>query len=231
MQSFFRWMKKTHRRKSNPAKGLEKVKVARRKPRPLRLDQIEAVLESGVYSRTRDIITIAAYTGLRLGEVVKIRGEDVDLMGMQIRSTRKGGLDHRIAIPTQLQDLAHRYPRQGWWFPSPHRNRAFPEGGGHILMKSASDRISKAIRSAGIPDRRITAHSLRHWLATDLLRSGVPVRHVQEILGHASLATTQMYMDVNDDEIRDGMNRVSTFSVPLKSRRRRRPGESATMAA
>ncbi len=222
MQAFFGWMKKTKRRRGNPAKGLSKVKVPRRRARPLRLDQIEAILEVGIYSRTRDIIVIAALTGLRLGEVVKLRGEDVDLVGRRIRSIRKGNLDHRIALPLGLVDLAERYPREGWWFPSSQPNRAFPTGGGHILMKSASDRVSKAIRAAGITDARITGHSLRHWLATTLLREGVPIRVVQEMLGHASLATTQLYADVNEDEIEVGMNRAPTIAAPTKSGRRPR---------
>lgn len=230
LQAFFRWMKKTKRRKDNPAKDLPKVKVPRRQPRPLRVDQIEAMLGCGVYSRTRDIITIAALTGLRLGEVVKIRGEDVDLTGRTIQSVRKGNLDHRIGLPEALVPLAQRMPREGWWFPSPQRNSEFPNGGGHILMKSASDRISKAIRAAGITDRRITGHSLRHFLATELLRDGVPIRVVQEMLGHASLATTQLYAGVTEDEVRDGMNHAPPLRLPHKSGRRMEV-KSATIAA
>lgn len=223
MQTFFKWMKKSGRRKDNPAKDLAKIKVPRRRPRPLRIDQIEDMLETGIYSRTRDIITIAAFTGLRLGEVVKIRGEDVDLIGRTIRSTRKGNLDHRVGLPDALLEIAERYPRKGWWFPSPYPNRQFPNGDGHILMKSASDRVSKAIRAAGIEDPRITGHSLRHWLATTLLREGVPIRVVQEMLGHASLATTQLYADVSEEEVLDGMNRAPRFNIPTRSNRKRQP--------
>lgn len=231
MQTFFKWMKRTKRRRDNPAKDLQKVKVPRRRPRPLRLDQIEAVLETGIYGRTRDIITIAALTGLRLGEVVKIRGEDVDLIGRTIRSIRKGNLDHQVGLPDGLLELAHRMPRKGWWFPSPYPNKQFPNGDGHILMKSASDRVSKAIRAAGITDPRITGHSLRHFLATTLLREGVPIRVVQEMLGHASLATTQLYAEVTDEEILNGMNRAPLFKVPTQSGRKPRERKSETIAA
>lgn len=230
MQTFFKWMKKSGRRPDNPAKDLPKVKVPRRKPRPLRLDQIESMLESGIYSRTRDIIMVAALTGLRLGEVVKIRGEDVDIVGRTIRSVRKGGYEHRVGLPDGLLELAQRMPRKGWWFPSPYPNKQFPNGDGHILMKSASDRVAKAIRAAGIADPRITGHSLRHFLATTLLREGVPIRVVQEMLGHASLATTQLYADVSDEEVLDGMNRAPAIRAPKRSTRRS-ARRSATMAA
>jgi len=222
MQSFFKWMKKTKRRKGNPAKGLPKVKVPRRKSRPFRVDQIEDVLETGIYQRTRDIILVAAFTGLRVGEVVKIRGEDVDLVGMTIRSIRKGDLDWQGTLHEELLEIARRYPRTGWWFPSPYPNKQFPDGGGHILMASASDRISKAIRAAGISDRRITAHSFRHFAATEMLRRGAKIRAVQEFLGHASLATTQLYADVTLEDMREANDVLPAIAVPTQSGRKPR---------
>ncbi len=232
MQSFFGWMKKNKRRKGNPAKHLAKVKVPRRKPRPLRLDQIEDVLESGIYSRTRDIILIAAFTGLRLGEVVKLRGEDVDLVGMTIRSIRKGDLDWQGTLNEELIEIARRYPRKGWWFPSPYANEEFPEGGGHILMASASDRVSKAIRAAGISDTRITGHSIRHYAATEMIRRGASVRAVQEFLGHASLATTQLYAEVTLDDMREANSVLPPIASPKHSgRKKREPAASARIAA
>jgi integrase/recombinase XerD len=231
MQTFFKWMKKTKRRKDNPAKGLKKIKVPRRKPRALRLDQIETILETGIYSRTRDIIMVAAYTGLRIGEVVKIRGEDVDIPGRRIRSIRKGGLDWEGPLPADLIPLAMRMPRKGWWFPSPYKNKQFPNGGGHILMASASDRISKAIRAAGITDKRITAHSLRHYLGTTLLGNGVNIRVVQEQLGHASLATTQIYTGVTQEDLLEGSDTMPTIHAPVRSGRKPRAEKSETLAA
>lgn len=231
MHAFFTWMKQTKRRRDNPAKDLPKVKIPRRRPRPLRLDQIEDVLDSGIYTRTRDIILIAAFTGLRLGEVVRIRGEDVELKGMTIRAHRKGDLDWQGTLNTELLEIAHRYPRTGWWFPSPYPNELFPDGGGHILMASASDRVSKAIRAAGISDPRITGHSLRHYAATEMIRRGASLRAVQEFLGHASLATTQLYAEVTLDDMREANSVLPVIHAPAKSGRKTRPRKSETLAA
>jgi integrase/recombinase XerD len=230
MQSFFKWMKKSGRRKGNPAKHLVKVKVPRRRPRPLRRAQIDAILTCGIYKRTRDIIMICALTGLRIGEVVSIRGEDINLDAMTIRSTRKGGLDQVLGLHPMIADLANEYPGEGWWFPSPHRNKQFPNGGGHILMASASDRISKALRAAGITDPKITGHSLRHFFASDLLRQGVPIRVVQEQLGHASLATTQIYTEVTERDMTEGVAVLPGIVRPAHSGRAK-PGASARLAA
>ncbi|GAB2519318.1 tyrosine-type recombinase/integrase [Paramicrobacterium agarici] len=204
LQTFFHWLHSEGLRDDDPALTLPKIKTPRRKARPLRFAQIEDMLDSGAYRRTRDIITICALTGLRIGEVVKIRGEDVDVVNGTIRSIRKGHLDHINSIPPEIVELASRYPRHGWWFPSPYKNSQFPNGGGHILMKSASDRVSRAIRRIGITDHNITAHSLRHFYATTLLRQGVPIRVVQEMMGHASLNTTQLYAEVTEEDMSAG---------------------------
>lgn len=200
LQSVFGWMVDEGIRASDPAARLPKVRVPRRRARPLHLEHIDNMLESGILQSTRDLITIAACTGLRIGEVVKLRGEDVDWVSKTIHSVRKGNLSHVVFMPPAVVAIAERMPRSGWWFPSPYTNTQFPDGGGHVLMKSASTRVSIVLRKVGI-QAPITAHSLRHYYATTLLRQGVPVRVVQEMMGHASLATTQLYLEVTDDEM------------------------------
>lgn len=220
LQSFFAWAHDEGHIESNPAAKLRKIKTTRRLPRPLTFNQILAMLDSGAYQRTRDIILIAAHTGLRLGEIVKIRGEDFD--GNILTTIRKGDLHHRVVFGEALPELLARYPKTGWWFPSPSKNKLFPNGGGHILMKSASARICLAIRKAGINDPNITGHSLRHFLATTMLRNGAPLRVVQETLGHASLATTQLYTEVSIEEIEQGVNVVPPIPIRAHSARRAR---------
>lgn len=220
LKALFRWLNEEGYRDDDPSARLPKVKIPRSQPRPFRAAQIDAILDGGIYRRTRDIIMIAAMTGLRIGEVVKIRGEDVDLDAMMISSLRKGGFEHRVPLHPDLLPLALSYPRQGWWFPSPYTNEKFPNGGGHILMASASDRISKAIRAAGITDHKITAHSLRHFYASQMLQNGANIRVVQENLGHASLATTQIYTEVTDQQKTEGVAVLVGFRPRTKSGRR-----------
>lgn len=202
LRALFGWMYESDIRSDDPSKSLPKVKVPRRQPRPLRAGQIEALLDGGAYTRTRQMIIIAALTGLRIGEIVRIRGEDIDFEGKVIYCVRKGGTEHSVPMHPAVEELAREMPRTGWWFPSPYPSKEFPNGDGHILMASASDRISKAIRRAGITDHRITGHSLRHFYASQLLAEGASIRVIQEMLGHASLATTQIYTEVTEAQMR-----------------------------
>lgn len=219
LQTWGRWMLVESYSATDPTARLPRVKVPRRSPRPLRLEHIDLLLDGGAYQRTREIITIAALTGLRIGEVVKIRGSDVDWIAGSIRSTRKGNLEHRVWMQDDVRAIAERKPREGWWFESPYPNAQFPNGGGHVLMKSASSSVSRLMRRCGIHDPKITAHSLRHFYATTLLREGVPIRVVQELLGHASLATTQLYTEVSDDELAAGVRELPRISPRDRSTR------------
>lgn len=219
LQTWGRWMLEEGYRSDDPAARLRKVKVPRRRPRPLSQEHIERMLDLG-YQSTRDIIALGALTGLRVSELVKIHDNDLDPVTWTLRSTRKGGLEHVVYLPPAAQEIAQRRSGQGWWFPSPYRSREFPNGGGHVLRKSASTSISRVLRAAGITDPKITGHSLRHYYATTLLRQGVNVRVVQEMMGHASLATTQLYLEVTDEEMRAASN-VLPFIAPHRAPRAR----------
>lgn len=200
IQTFTRWLLEEGYRDEDPGARLRKVKVPRRRPRPVTESHIEQMLDHG-YQSTRDMIVIGALTGLRMSEIVKMHTDDIDWTTNTIRSIRKGGLHHVVHMPHAVQEIMRRRgDERGWIFPSPYANRQFPEGGGHVLMKSASTSVSRVLRAAGILDPKITGHSLRHYYATTLLRRGVNVRVVQEMMGHASLATTQIYMEVTDEE-------------------------------
>lgn len=224
LQVFFRWMLARGYRPDDPAAELRKVKLPRRRPRPFREYQVEAMLTTGAYRQTREIIVLGALTALRLGEIVRIRGEDYSPREKTVTALRKGGYEHTIPLRGEALAIADSKPRTGWWFPSPYPNRQFPDGGGHILMKSASSSVGKAIERAGIqqPYRRLTGHSLRHFYATTLLAEGVDIRVVQELLGHASLATTQLYTEVSEHLKVDAIERLPDLDVGSSSGRRRR---------
>jgi integrase/recombinase XerD len=85
-------------------------------------------------------------------------------------------------------------------------------------MKSASTRISIVLRKVGIP-APITGHSLRHFYATTLLREGAKIRVVQEMMGHASLATTQLYAEVTEDEMHEASQLIPDIDPRARSAR------------
>lgn len=225
LQCFGHWMVEEGYVEKSPAARLPRVRVPRRRARPIHLAHVKALFELNVWQCTKDLIVVLANTGLRIGEAVRIRGEDYDRIGRTLRVVRKGGLVQVLQLPEAVIEIAERMPQNGWWFPSPYASSEFPEGGGHVLMKSASTKIGHALRKIGISDPKITGHSIRHFYACMLIANGTPIHVVQEMLGHASLATTQLYVLVEEDEIRAAVKRIPRIAPTrqdLRIRGRRR---------
>lgn len=182
-------------RADNPALRLPVVKVPKHRPRPYTQQQIDAMLSTGAYRRTRAMILLAAYQGLRASEIAAVHADDIDLDAGTLKVLGKGGRIDYLPLHTVIRDLASTMGG-GWWFPA-RRGRD-----GHIKGQSVSDLLHDARERAGIVDRRLTGHSLRHSFGTELVRRGANIRAVQELMRHSSLSTTQRYTQVLDDDRR-----------------------------
>lgn len=211
---FFTWAKSQKLLSSNPAKRLPKITVARNKPRPLTIAQIEAMLASGARRRTRMMILLGYAQGMRAHEIAKFRGEDIDWISETVRVVGKGRHERIMPLHPLVAAEAVYFPREGVWFPG-RKGRE----GTHISYRSVSDLMRRALDRAGITNARLTGHSLRHSFATELLDSGVDIRVVQELLGHLSLNSTQIYTGVNNRKKREGMDRLPTLYVPDRAGR------------
>lgn len=200
------------------ATRLPRVKVPRRRGRPVVQAHVEAMLKiDSLWQTTLDMIAIAVNIGLRVNEIVSIHGHDYDPHSQRLRIVRKGGFIQYVRCNRAVVEIAERLPADGWWFASPYPNKLFPEGGGHILPKSASARMIVTMRRVGIKDPRLTGHSLRHFYCCLQLRIGTPIHVVQELMGHASLATTQMYIQVTDEEVNTAAALTPYIPAPLST--------------
>ncbi|WP_234897236.1 tyrosine-type recombinase/integrase [Mycolicibacterium vanbaalenii] len=174
-----------------------------RVPRPVSDDDLIRLLCTPMHHRTRVMILLAALAGMRVAEISKVRGEDVDVTTPRLFVIGKGGKRAWIPLHPLVVDVALTMPRRGWWFPANSRRP-----GNHVHAKSVSDIIGQAMRRAGA---RGTPHSLRHWTGTTLLDDGADLRTVQELLRHSSVANTQIYTRVPDQRRHDAINRLDPF--------------------
>jgi integrase/recombinase XerD len=204
LRAWHRWLLATSCRADDPLAAIRRPRAPRGTPHPVATGHLEVLLASGIRRRTRTAILLAAYEGLRVHEIAKIRGEDVDLIGRRLRVVGKGGAERWMPLHPVIATEAHRYPRRGYWFPSPARP------GRHVRRDSLSAVISRAMDRCGIPG---TAHSLRHWFGTELLRSGANAREAQELLRHASLATTAIYTLVAADAQQAAIDRLPAVKL------------------
>jgi site-specific recombinase XerD len=144
------------------------------------------------------IVMISYSAGLRVSEVVRLRTEDVDRDRRMIHVRGgKGGKDRYTVLADTTLPFLDAYHSAGntagWLFPG-GRSEA------HLTARSVQKVVERAARKAGI-GKRVTPHVLRHSFATHLLENGTDIRFIQELLGHASLRTTEIYTHVSSRDL------------------------------
>ncbi|WP_292990653.1 tyrosine-type recombinase/integrase [Mycobacterium sp.] len=164
------------------------------------------LLQVPMHHRTRIMIVLAAYAGLRVHEIAKVRGEDVDLDRRVLRVTGKGARTDEIPMHSVMLAAALTMPKRGWWFPANSRRP-----GDHVHPKSVSDIIGNAMRRAELSG---TPHSLRHWYATTLVEGGADIWTVKELMRHANLQTTAIYVRVADTRRQEAIERLALPMTP-----------------
>ena len=203
LRAWYMWLQNQDYRLDNPMTKVGTPKAPDRVARPVADTELMRLLRTNMHHRTRVMILLAALAGLRVHEIAKIRGEDIDLERKLLHVLGKGGKAKTIPLHRILVTTAEQMPRRGWWFPA---NATRP--GEHMHSKSVSQVIGQAMRRADITR---TAHSLRHWYGTTLLDDGADLRVVQELLRHASIATTQIYTKVPDGRRIDAVSRLDLY--------------------
>lgn len=211
--AFFTFLHEEGLRDDNPATKLPVVRVPKGQPRPFSAEQIDAMLASGAYTKTRAMILLGYYQGFRVSSIARVHGDDIDRTGGTIGTIVKGGKVRRLPLHEVIADLSLTMPRRGYWFPARDGSED------HIRPSSVTDLITKAKLRAGILDEKLTPHSLRHAFGTDLVEQGVDIRVVQELLVHEHLSTTQIYTQVSERRKQDGIRTLAPRTVPEHSGR------------
>jgi integrase/recombinase XerC len=204
LRSFFRWACREGHLEKNPARGLLSPRVPKTLPRAMTLGDTERLLsadeeETFVPERERALFELLYATGLRVSEAAGLDLSDLDFSSRLLRVTGKGNRERIVPFGEAAAEALRAY------FPSRDalRRRAEREGargeplfvnarGGRLTPRSMARLLKRRLRAAGLPEE-ISPHALRHTFATHLLQAGADLRAIQELLGHASLSTTQKY--------------------------------------
>jgi integrase/recombinase XerD len=157
-----------------------------------------------VHDSPRDsaILHVLAFCGLRVGELCRLSVEDVDLSSnvLHVRSG-KGDRDREVIIEEKTRAAIDRYTTERALAGQPN-GRLFP------VSPVTVERMVRSSAEKAQINRRVTPHMLRHTLATTLLSRGCDIRYIQKLLGHASVATTQIYTHVDTAALRDAYRRA-----------------------
>lgn len=216
LRSFYKWADLRGIALGNPMVLIRTPRQAKRLPKAITIDQIERLLSTPsdldvLGRRDRAMLETLYSTGIRVSELVGLQVTDLDLTGEALKVKGKGNKErvvplgsHAIGAVQRYLDLLRTEPRManretGPLFVNKH--------GGRLSSRSVRRKLDKYLKQCGL-DPSISPHTLRHSFATHLLDNGADLRSVQELLGHQSLSTTQVYTHLTTHRIQDAYNKA-----------------------
>jgi len=211
LRSFYKFLIRRELIAINPLATIRTPKQEKRLPKCLDLDQVQRLLDAPgdadlLSSRDKAMLEVLYSSGIRVSELVELEMGDLDLQEGVLRVRGKGRKDRLTPIGSQAIKALQRYfelramdtKSQG-----SHAHRVFLNKHGQPLStRSVRRKLDKYLLSAGL-DPGISPHTLRHSFATHLLNNGADLRSVQELLGHQSLSTTQIYTHLTTQRMKE----------------------------
>lgn len=228
LRSFYKWMLKRSIVQSNPMLLIRTPKQAKRLPKAINVDQIDRLLSmpdnrETLGARDRAILETLYSTGVRVSELVDLGRSDLSMEEQTIRVRGKGKKERMVPMGSHAMAAIRHYmtllepdPRFRKLREMSQVETVVPlfvnKNGGRLSARSVRRKLDKYLVQAGL-DPSISPHTLRHSFATHLLDNGADLRSVQELLGHQSLSTTQIYTHLSSMRLRDTYDQAHPRAV------------------
>jgi integrase/recombinase XerC len=214
VRSFFTWLVREERLDRSPAEALRAPKQPKHLPRAATVDEVFALLEAPDTGkpggkRDRAMLETLYAAGLRVSELVALDLEDLHLGERTLRVVGKGDKERIVPFGGKAEAALRTWLEASL----PLRERSGEDAvflnlkGGRLTARSVRRILDRYVRQVALA-RKISPHALRHSFATHLLESGADLRAIQELLGHASLSTTQRYTKVSLDHLLEVYDRT-----------------------
>jgi len=210
LRSFYKFLVREREVEENPAGGVRAPKLKRRLPNCLDLSEVDRLLSAPpantlLGARDRAILELLYSTGMRISELAHLDMRNLDRFGEVALLRGKGRKERMTPIGRAAMLALEHYLalRQRYWAGRPQADRTalfLNKNGQRLSARSVRRMLEKYARAASL-GRRVSPHTLRHSFATHMLDNGADLRAVQELLGHESLSTTQIYTHVSTERI------------------------------
>jgi integrase/recombinase XerC len=220
VRTFFFFLEKNNLNKGNPAAEISAPKQGKYIPGYLNIDDMFMLLDAPEpvtigEVRNQAILELLYSCGIRVSELTGLDLSDIDFKERLIRVIGKGNKERIVPVGKKALSVIERYLDQKHAIRKKYLDKDKPgcnplflnKNGGRLSSRSVSTIVKGFVRKYNIADD-ITPHSIRHTYATHLLDSGADLRSVQELLGHASLSTTQKYTHVSLDKLMEVYDRA-----------------------
>ena len=205
LRTFFRWLETEEIARNRTFAQVSLPKVPHGIPKPLTIEKAAEVVrrdaEDWIALRDTAVLLLLYGSGLRISEALGLRRSDAPIAGVEVlRITGKGGKERLAPVLPVAREAVARYIAQCPHTLPPAEPLFRGEKGGPLSPRIIQLRMQALRDSLGLPPTA-TPHALRHSFATHLLSAGADLRQIQELLGHASLSTTQVYTEVDRDRL------------------------------
>ena len=214
VRSFFRFLRREGAVESNPARAVFLPRKEKKLPSFLDQDEMKALIaapdpETFLGLRDRALLELLYSTGMRLSALVELNCDALDLIGEVVKVREKGKKERILPLGSYavraIRNYLRKYPRN--LVRGSSRPLFINNSGGRLTGRRIRDLLNKYIKKAAIK-KHVSPHAIRHSFATHLLDAGADLRAVQELLGHASLSTTQVYTHVSRERLKKVYDRT-----------------------
>ena len=209
-RGLFEYLTRTGVAAQNPAELLPNPRSTSRLPRVLDRDQVRDLLDripgaTSLESRDRAMLELAYSSGLRCAELVALNRDAIDFESETVRVRGKGNKERILPLGEPAQRAVSRYldrARPALVVDPDETALLLSKSGRRLSPSDVTRRLTRWVREAAIAGR-VSPHALRHSFATHMLEGGADLRSIQELLGHESISTTQIYTKVEPSRLRD----------------------------
>jgi integrase/recombinase XerC len=217
LRSFYKFLLRRNRITNNPVVGIRTPKQEKRLPKFLEYEEIKRLLDtppmdSWLGARDRAIMETLYSTGMRVSELVALNMDDIDFLGEVVHIRGKGKKERIAPISSSVLQVIQHYME--FRNKRAQNNDNFDsrvlfvnKHGKRLSTRSVRRKMDKYLKMAGL-DPAISPHTLRHSFATHMLNRGADLRSVQELLGHQSLSTTQVYTHLTTGKLKETYDRA-----------------------
>ena len=213
MRSFYRWLERRGLIQGNPMALIRTPRQAKRLPKAIAVQEVEKLLaapdvQTLLGARDRAMLETLYSTGIRVSELVGMNVCDIDEVGQALIVRGKGRRERIVPLGSHAMAALQHYlqMRRRLNHELPGNESVFiNKADSRISARSVRRKVTKYLKEAGL-DPDISPHTLRHSFATHLLDNGADLRSVQELLGHQSLSTTQVYTHLTTRRMQEAYN-------------------------
>lgn len=207
IKGFFRFLCANKEISSNPSLAISSPKIPKKLPKVISYSEIETILKTKMTKKEAAVFEMLYATGLRVSELVNLTIKSIDFKNGVIKTTGKGSKDRIVPLGKKAKEAILDYMQEREL--DIKTNFGSAKNSEYLFLNEKCGKISRQwvynfIKKQGtLINKSISPHTIRHSFATHLLENGADLRAVQELLGHSSVVTTQLYTHVSKKHLRE----------------------------